>query len=275
MEKNLLEELYRMKSLVSYKKGEVISEQPLPLPANGGQLGQFPSFPEPSSQRTNQQVKKQTDQLPIFDPLNPFGSNLVKCPENYTNVMDVPQPAQQQKFMEESGLNPKDSKNIPFYCSMKNMEQKLQEMGKKLNIQTPKQNVVKFVPEKFPLKYMMQGENVKKLQKALDVRDKKGQPNISGKFYNATQLALDKKAQELGLNYDRKIGLDQTTFNDIVSPRQKKEVEVVTPQVQTKNIEPVVPKQINPVAPQVNIQPITPQEPQTRRERRQARRAAR
>jgi hypothetical protein len=91
------------------------------------------------------------------------------------------------------------------------------------------QSKVNFIPEKFPLKYMMQGENVKKLQQALDVRNKAGQPNITGKFYNATQLALDKKASELKLNYNRKVGLDQESFNKIVNPaNQNTEVKLDT-----------------------------------------------
>lgn len=145
MKENLLEELYRMKSLVSYEKGKVISEQPLP-PA--GEPGQLPMFPF-----TTQQTYQQTVETP------------------------------------------------------------------KQTTQAPK--TLKWIPEKFPLKYMMQGENVKKLQQALDVKNKAGQPNITGKFYDATQFALDKKIQELGLNYNRNAGLDETTFNDIVNPRKE------------------------------------------------------
>ena len=93
-------------------------------------------------------------------------------------------------------------------------------------VETPKQTTqapktLKWIPEKFPLTYMMQGENVKKLQQALNVKNKAGQPNITGKFYDATQFALDKKIQELGLNYNRNAGLDETTFNDIVKPRKE------------------------------------------------------
>lgn len=91
------------------------------------------------------------------------------------------------------------------------------------------QSKVNFTPEKFPLKYMMQGENVKKLQTALDVRNKAGQPNITGKFYTATQFALDKKASELKLKYNRNVGLDQESFNKIVNPTiQNTEVKLDT-----------------------------------------------
>jgi hypothetical protein len=95
------------------------------------------------------------------------------------------------------------------------------------NNNTPKVN---FIPEKFPLKYKMQGENVKKLQQVLDVRNKAGQPNITGKFYTATQLALNKKISELGLNYNEKEGLDQATFNDIVKPRNASQLVTGAPE---------------------------------------------
>lgn len=77
-----------------------------------------------------------------------------------------------------------------------------------------------FVAEKFPLRYGMQGENVKKLQQVLDVRGKSGKPNITGKFYNATQAALDKKAKELGLKYNRNVGLSQEDFNKILNSQK-------------------------------------------------------
>lgn len=124
---------------------------------------------------------------------------------------------------------------------------------------------LKWKPEKFPLTYMMQGPNVKKLQQVLDVKDNTGKSNITGKFYKATQFALDKKAQELGLNYDRNVGLDQMTFNDIVNPRKSVEQRGVTPAPNdVKNIEqPTDPTQVT--APQVVApQQTTPQEPLTR-----------
>ena len=119
-----------------------------------------------------------------------------------------------------------------------------------------------FVAEKFPLKYMMQGENVKKLQQALGLKTKSGQPNISGKFYNATQTALDLKARELGITYDRNKGLDEASFNEIIQAAQpKRELEkAVTVDARTKtpnltNVTPTLPANIK--APQ--IQPIQTQ----------------
>jgi hypothetical protein len=98
-----------------------------------------------------------------------------------------------------------------------------------LEVKTPVANTEiltkpKFIPEKFPLQplqYMMQGNNVKKLQQALDVRNKAGKPNITGKFFDATQAALDKKAKELGLSYDRNKGLTKDDFDKIIAAREK------------------------------------------------------
>ena len=89
---------------------------------------------------------------------------------------------------------------------------------------TAAQTKLKFIPEKFPLrplKYMDQGPNVKRLQGALDVRNKAGKLNITGKFYNATQAALYKRAKELGLSYDSKIGLTKDDFDKIMAAREK------------------------------------------------------
>jgi len=86
--------------------------------------------------------------------------------------------------------------------------------------ETNTQKKLKWNPEEFPLQYMDQGPNVKRLQQALDVRNKAGKPNITGKFYNATQAALDKKAKELGLSYDRNQGLTKDDFNKIIAARE-------------------------------------------------------
>jgi hypothetical protein len=269
MKENLLEELYRMKSLVSYEKGKVISEQP--LPPTGGQLGQFPSFPtvqQPEQKPTEQKSKNQN--IP-----NLFQKKfLIDCSSNPV-IIDRPTADQQNDFAQESGLNPNTPENQQYFCSNKKMSEKLTEISK--SQQTPGQTTQKTPfqwkqDKTFPLTYGMQGENIKKLQTAIGA-------NPDGKFGKNTQLALDKKIQELGFNYNRKVGLDQTTFNDIVTPRKKSEpvkMEPVTnPNITTKNTTPTVPTQINATVPQVPVaQPVTPPEPQTGRERRQARRAA-
>jgi len=130
-------------------------------------------------------------------------------------------------------------------------------------------------PEEFPLKTGMQGPNIKKLQTALGVKNRSGQPFVDGKFGKTTQSYLDNKVVELELSYNKNAGLDETTFNQIVSPQQPKtprQIATIEPTTEPKNIQPVVPN-VAPVAPQVNIQ--TPTAPPTRKEIRQQRRAAR
>ena len=63
----------------------------------------------------------------------------------------------------------------------------------------------------FPLTYGMMGDNIKRLQTAIGATP-------DGKFGKRTQAALDAKVKELGLAYDKKIGLKQEDFNTIVSP---------------------------------------------------------
>lgn len=282
--KEIISEISRMKSLFSYKKGVVISEQ---LFQNQGQFSQSQGF-------------------------------LVDC----AGVAGLPTTAQmQQNFQAQTGLDPKLPENKKFYCNTNEMNKKLQEVktqnqNRQSNINIiyskvdpqgiirnpgsafdgtpwnsyvetyqirpdeiesakatltspanapktqPQQQQPQFVAEKFPLKYMMQGENVKKLQQALGVKTKSGQPNISGKFYNATQTALDLKAKELGIAYDRNKGLDETSFNEIIQAAQpKRELEKAVPvaaRTETPNltnITPTLPANIK--APQ--IQPIQTQ----------------
>jgi len=76
--------------------------------------------------------------------------------------------------------------------------------------------------ENFPLKFQQKGEKIKQLQMALGVKNKAGQPNISGKFWTATEIALKNKAKELGLVYDRAKGVDENMFNQIISSSQTK-----------------------------------------------------
>ena len=86
---------------------------------------------------------------------------------------------------------------------------------------TNPQKATVFTPnEKFPLKLQQQGEKIKQLQTALGVKNKAGQPNITGKFWTATELAIKNKAKELGLVYDRVKGVDENMFNKIVSSPQ-------------------------------------------------------
>lgn len=72
--------------------------------------------------------------------------------------------------------------------------------------------------EVFPLKFQDQGEKIKQLQQALDIRNRAGQPNITGKFWTATEAAVNKKAAELGMKYNRNEGVTEDMFNAILNP---------------------------------------------------------
>ena len=284
--KEIISEISRIKSLFSYKKGVVLSEQIF--------AGQNPAQ---------------------FSTTQQQSGFLVDC----TGIGGFPTTAKmQQDFAANSGLNPKTPENKIFFCDTVAMNKKLNELStnqtqqRQTNINSTfskvdAQGIIKnpgsahdgdtwdswvqtykvrpeeietakkslgspaavvakqqpqFVAEKFPLKYMMQGENVKKLQQALGLKTKSGQPNISGKFYNATQTALDLKARELGIAYDRNKGLDEASFNEIIQAAQpKRELEkAVTVDARTKtpnltNVTPTLPANIK--APQ--IQPIQTQ----------------
>ena len=284
--KEIISEISRIKSLFSYKKGVVLSEQIF--------AGQNPAQ---------------------FSTTQQQSGFLVDC----TGIGGLPTTAKmQQDFAANSGLNPKTPENKIFFCDTAAMNKKLNELStnqtqqRQTNINSTfskvdAQGIIKnpgsvhdgdtwdswvqtykvrpeeietakkslgspaavvakqqpqFVAEKFPLKYMMQGENVKKLQQALGLKTKSGQPNISGKFYNATQTALDLKARELGIAYDRNKGLDEASFNEIIQAAQpKRELEkAVTVDARTKtpnltNVTPTLPANIK--APQ--IQPIQTQ----------------
>jgi len=253
--KPLISEISRMKSLFSYQKGVVLSEQIF--------AGQNPAQ---------------------FSTTQQQSGFLVDC----TGIGGLPTTAKmQQDFAANSGLNPKTPENKIFFCDTKAMNKKLNELStnqtqqRQTNInltfsKVDAQGIIKnpgsahdgdtwdswvqtykvrpeeietakkslgspaavvakqqpqFVAEKFPLKYMMQGENVKKLQQALGVVNSKGQANITGKFYNATQKALDAKAKELGLSYDRNVGLDETSFNEIIQAAKPKR-ELASPVTQ-------------------------------------------
>ena len=121
-------------------------------------------------------------------------------------------------------------------------------VGKKKGTQ-PANNQLTFVAEKFPLKYMMQGENVKTLQQTLGLK------NPTGKFYNQTNAELEKRAKELGISYDKNVGLDEDSFNLIVSgskpqTQMAQPVTTTTP-INTKGIQ--APTNLTPKAPQIQI----------------------
>ncbi len=239
--KLLISEISRMKSLFSYQKGVVISEQLTPNQQKASTMGFGPVSAQYAEQLASQGKlgpvqPSQTFQLPIQQPFQyPFQQKTGGFPIDCTGIaVGIPTTVQmQQDFATKSGLNPNTQENKIFFCDTASMNKKLMEIQA-----TSQQNAQaaagaapaapatppapKFVAEKFPLKYMMQGENVKKLQQALGVVNSKGQANITGKFYNATQKALDAKAKELGISYDRNVGLDETSFNEIIQAAQPK-----------------------------------------------------
>lgn len=216
--KHVISEMERMKSLFGYKRGVVISEQ-IPRPNNRAAID-------------NTYVRP-----PIVPPTNPqqLGNQPVTANATTNNSEYFTNP--------DGSIQVKELPGVTVTAS------------RKAKPQAAKQP--QFVAEKFPLKYMMQGDNVKKLQQALGVVNSQGQPNISGKFYNATQTALDAKAKELGIAYDRNVGLDQEAFNQIVQGEQpQKQLAKPEPIATTKtaadiNKAPAVPANLTAKAPQI------------------------
>jgi hypothetical protein len=82
--------------------------------------------------------------------------------------------------------------------------------GSKTTPHKTKQQVFK---EKFPLLFQMKGQNILKLQQALGVK-------ATGYFYKLTEAAVAKKMKEMGKTYNRKTGVDITTYNQIISGKQ-------------------------------------------------------
>jgi hypothetical protein len=66
--------------------------------------------------------------------------------------------------------------------------------------------------ETFPLRFMMKGPNVGKLQQALGIKP-------TNQFYTKTEAKVNSKMKELGLTYNRATGIDQTTFNKIIAAK--------------------------------------------------------
>ena len=72
----------------------------------------------------------------------------------------------------------------------------------------------KFVAnDTFPLKFGNMGEKVGQLQTALDIRNRAGQPNITKKFYTATEAAVKAKFPD----YNRETGVTEDMFNQLVN----------------------------------------------------------
>lgn len=263
--KLLISEISRMKSLFSYQKGVVLSEQTSENQRKALALGFGPVSAQYAEQLASQgklsgQQPPQTTQQPQQD---------AQSPElRLNNIADIYSKADGQGIIRFPG-SPLDGTTWSQYVSTYKITQDEITAAKQKAATFPKKPAAapapQFVAEKFPLKYMMQGENVKKLQQALGVVNSKGQANITGKFYNATQKALDAKAKELGLSYDRNVGLDETSFNEIIQvaqPKRQLEKPVTLPtttkSVADLNVDVKVPTNISAVptqiqAPQVEL----------------------
>ena len=223
--KEIISEISRMKSLFSYQKGVVLSEQTTENQRKALQLGFGPVNAQRADELASQGKLASAGQSQPNAVANQQAAQKTQ-EERINNIADIYSKADAQGVIKYPG-NYHDGMTWSQYVSTNKVTQD--------EIYTAKQKVAamqkvqpaapQFVAEKFPLRYMMQGENVKKLQQALGLKTKSGQPNISGKFYNATQTALDLKAKELGIAYDRNVGLDEASFNQILQSAQPAETE--------------------------------------------------
>ena len=229
--KLLISEISRMKSLFNYQKGVVISEQLTANQQKASAMGFGPVSAQYAEQLASQgklsgEQPQQSTQQPQQD------ANTAE--QRLNNIANIYSRADSQGKIKFPG-NYHDGWDWSKYVSTYQITQDEITAAKQKAATFPKTPAAppapKFVAEKFPLKYMMQGENVKKLQQALGVVNSKGQANITGKFYNATQKALDAKAKELGLSYDRNVGLDETSFNEIIQAAKPKR-ELASPVTQ-------------------------------------------
>ena len=229
--KLLISEISRMKSLFNYQKGVVISEQLTANQQKASAMGFGPVSAQYAEQLASQgklsgEQPQQSTQQPQQD------ANTAE--QRLNNIANIYSRADSQGKIKFPG-NYHDGWDWSKYVSTYQITQDEITAAKQKAATFPKTPAAapapQFVAEKFPLKYMMQGENVKKLQQALGVVNSKGQPNITGKFYNSTQKALDTKAKELGLSYDRNVGLDETSFNEIIQAAKPKR-ELASPVTQ-------------------------------------------
>lgn len=286
--KEIISEISRMKSLFGYKKGVVLSEQifagqnPAQFSTTQQQsgflvdctgVGGLPTTAQMQQNfATNSGLNPKTPENKIFfcdttamnKKLNELKPNQTQ--QRLTNISATFSKVDAQGIIRSPGSafdgTPWNSYVETYQIRPDEIESAKATLSPANAPKTQQQQQPQFVAEKFPLKYMMQGEKVKQLQQALGLKTKSGQPNITGKFYNATQTALDLKARELGIAYDRNKGLDEASFNEIIQAAQpKRELEkAVTVDARTKtpnltNVTPTLPANIK--APQ--IQPIQTQ----------------
>lgn len=233
----IISEISRMKSLFNYQKGVVISEQfktfqkppqqktsGFPIDCTGIKVGLPTTAEMQQNFASNSRLDPNRPENKIFfcDTAS-MNKKLSEIRERANNIANMYSKVNSQGKIIFPG-NYHNNMLWSTYVSWYNVTQDEMNAAKQKASTLPKDTPVtlQFVAEKFPLKFMMQGENIKKLQKALGLVNSKGQPNITGKFYNSTQKALDAKVKELGLTYDRNVGLDETSFNKIIQGTQSK-----------------------------------------------------
>lgn len=249
--KEIISEISRMKSLFGYKKGVVLSEQifagqnPAQFSTTQQQsgflvdctgVGGLPTTAQMQQNfATNSGLNPKTPKNKIFfcdttamnKKLNELKPNQTQ--QRLTNISATFSKVDAQGIIRSPGSafdgTPWNSYVETYQIRPDEIESVKATLSPANAPKTQQQQQPQFVAEKFPLKYMMQGEKVKQLQQALGLKTKSGQPNISGKFYNATQTALDTKARELGITYDRNKGLDETSFNQILQSAQPAQTE--------------------------------------------------
>ena len=251
--KKIISEVQRMKSLFGYKKGVVISEQEVFEDVIGAperqdlaavqkqNVSKTTGSPEQAivNQIVNATVGAGTNPNKVYDAVSKITSaqqfwnvnaglkaagnkydfaQIINDEYGLMNWEDV------QKIinkLKEWGITATAEKQGSK--GMKGNSFKITSTGIPNTPVPPPTTVVKtvFTPnEKFPLKFQQQGEKIKQLQQALDVRNKTGQPNITGKFWTATEAKLKEKASQLGFTYDRNTGVTEAMFNDIINASQ-------------------------------------------------------
>ena len=158
MDNNILnEELGRMKSLFGYEKGKVISEQAITPGLNTS----LPMFSQQTIANQTPVPQQSANQISLYGQQKP----IVDCTGISKFPMDTPTAAQQQDFMQKSGLNPNTSTNKEFYCSLQKMSAKLRETQ---NTQKPKLSAPSPTPAE-----LKDVNGIKKFQDWLD-ENKKG-----------------------------------------------------------------------------------------------------
>jgi hypothetical protein len=230
--KNLVvEELNRIQNLFSYKKGVPISEQAT----------------------TTAPTKNQRDALRLgFGPLNAQAADRLAASgelarknqellsKNAAKLGTDPVAARNKSLM-RPGETSSD-----YFVDRKTGEIQVKDLPDVEVTGYRKAKPVQFQTSTgFPLKYQQKGALIGELQDALGVKQ-------TTQFWNATEVAVIKKAKELGLNYNRKDGVDENMFNMIVNkPSSLKPVtsDVQTVTSKTTSVSPTTPQNLSTKAP--------------------------